>query len=223
MTPKEIPRPTSEARKARREASSGSIKRKRPQSEANEHLALSMSKKYDEYLKSEYWQLVSKAVKGRADFRCQVCNSQHDLQAHHRTYEHRGRELDHLSDLICMCRRCHGIFHGQLVPVAVSTPTPTKPTERPIREHKKTKGYVVPHEPVDKDMPEGESITLTKPLIRACMTSGTFTNATLRAFGVTRATMVAGWPSRLVGTILTRQQYRDALEGRFIYNSGRLI
>ena len=71
--------------------------------------------KYDEYLHSEYWHEVSRRVKERGDYRCQVCNSPHDLQAHHRTYEHRGNELQNLNDLICLCQRCHATFHGKTV------------------------------------------------------------------------------------------------------------
>ena len=69
-------------------------------------------KNYADYLTTDYWQKVSNAVKTRAGYRCQVCNSELDLQAHHRTYAHRGSEMDHLVDLICLCRRCHCIFHG---------------------------------------------------------------------------------------------------------------
>jgi len=68
--------------------------------------------RYAEYLKTDYWHAVTLAVKAKAGYRCQVCNSPHDLQAHHRTYEHRGSELDHLDDMTCLCRRCHSIFHG---------------------------------------------------------------------------------------------------------------
>lgn len=82
-----------------------------------------MSQKYNDYLKTDYWKAVSDAVKKRASYRCQLCNSQHDLSAHHRTYDHRGSELDFLDDLTALCRRCHDIFHGKafvssaLVPV----------------------------------------------------------------------------------------------------------
>lgn len=68
--------------------------------------------RYSDYLQTDYWKAVSDAVKKKADYRCQVCNSPHDLQAHHRSYAHRGHELDHLDDVTCLCRRCHGIFHG---------------------------------------------------------------------------------------------------------------
>lgn len=67
--------------------------------------------KYRNYLTTEYWQEVSRAVKARAGHRCQVCNTQFWLEAHHRTYAHRGNELEHLDDMICLCTRCHSIFH----------------------------------------------------------------------------------------------------------------
>lgn len=69
--------------------------------------------RYQSYLKTDYWQQVSLAVKRRADYRCQLCNSQHNLQAHHRSYQHRGRELEgnNLNDLICLCAACHELFH----------------------------------------------------------------------------------------------------------------
>lgn len=75
--------------------------------------------RYAEFLQSEYWLKVSDAVKTRAGYRCQVCNSPHDLAAHHRSYSHRGNELDHLDDLTCLCRRCHGTMSlPQPAPVA---------------------------------------------------------------------------------------------------------
>jgi hypothetical protein len=94
--------------------------------------------RYAEYLTSDYWKAVSEAVRAKAGYRCQICNSPHDLQAHHRSYAHRGRELDHLDDLTCLCRRCHEIFHGKRAapiqqPVAQqpkpapAAPVPSKP------------------------------------------------------------------------------------------------
>ena len=67
---------------------------------------------YSLYLSSPYWASVSEAVKRRANFRCQLCNSAQDLQAHHRTYEHKGREMEFLEDLTCLCCHCHGLFHS---------------------------------------------------------------------------------------------------------------
>jgi ribosomal protein L34E len=67
---------------------------------------------YKEYLQTPYWKEVSRVVKRRYGFRCGLCNSPLDLCAHHRTYEHRGKELDHLDDLICLCKKCHRTFHA---------------------------------------------------------------------------------------------------------------
>lgn len=66
---------------------------------------------YQAYLQTDYWKNVALEVKRRAGFKCQVCNSPHDLQAHHRTYKNRGNELKHLEDLTCLCDRCHGMYH----------------------------------------------------------------------------------------------------------------
>ena len=44
-----------------------------------------------------------------ADYRCQVCNSPHDLHVHHRTYERVGHEDP--ADLTVLCMWCHDLFH----------------------------------------------------------------------------------------------------------------
>ena len=170
--------------------------------------------KYQDYLKTDYWKAVALAVKKRAGYRCQVCNSQHDLQAHHRCYDNRGRELQHLDDLVCLCRRCHAIFHGQL---------PQPPVEKgrdgqvPARA---SKG--IDEAWVQSMMPAGDSIILTDELVRRCRTGAFgFTNATLRALDV-RPPLEKGWVKRLAGQVVSAESYRQALRGRFVYNSGKL-
>ncbi len=74
-----------------------------------------MKLSYQEYLNSNYWRLASDAVKAKAKYRCQVCNASSNLDAHHRTYENLGNELNHLDDLVCLCRTCHSMFHGKVV------------------------------------------------------------------------------------------------------------
>jgi len=181
-----------------------------------------MSEKYDDYLKSEYWVKVREAVKRRASFRCQVCNSQHDLQAHHRTYEHRGRELEFLDDLTCLCRRCHAIFHGKLVENVAKTeaPTPAKQVKQKVKAIKlgKAKGFIVSpiiDEEIEALMPPEDPIVLTHELVNRTRVNGSFTSATIRALGITN--MIKGWPSSLWGQAISRQQYREALRGRHIY------
>ena len=68
------------------------------------------------YLKSLRWRLLRWACKRRDGHRCRVCNGTVGLQAHHRTYTHRGRaELRYLfsgfrrelDDLTLLCNECH--------------------------------------------------------------------------------------------------------------------
>ena len=151
---------------------------------------------YQDYLKTDYWKAVSDAVKKRADYRCQLCNSQHDLCAHHRTYDHRGQELDHLSDLTCLCRRCHEIFHGKTEPK----------TNKPVLGD------------VDSLMPQGDAIRLNGKLLKLCATpAGGWTNFTMSALGECRNNK--GWRQRLLGKIVSRDAFRLALQGRFITGS----
>jgi hypothetical protein len=75
---------------------------------------------------------------------------------------------------------------------------------------------VTPHTEAEIGLPAGEVFTLTRSLIDACRVNRTFTVATMKAFGFTEMPE-DGWISRLVGKVLTREQYRSALEGRFIF------
>ena len=68
----------------------------------------------------------------------------------------------------------------------------------------------------------GDKVVLTRELINACRANGSFTNATLRALGMRRSNMMPGWPARLVGKEMSKDDYRKACEGKFLYNSGRL-
>lgn len=70
-----------------------------------------MGEIYQDYLQTEHWKEISKETKRLADYRCQVCNSDKELNVHHRTYERKGHELQ--SDLICLCRSCHELFHQE--------------------------------------------------------------------------------------------------------------
>jgi hypothetical protein len=65
---------------------------------------------YAKYLRSPEWARKRKGALERADHRCQVCNSPHELQAHHRTYERICKE-DH-GDLTVLCATCHTLFHA---------------------------------------------------------------------------------------------------------------
>jgi hypothetical protein len=72
---------------------------------------------YADYLKTDHWQSIRAETLDRCDNQCMVCNQDHGLDVHHRTYERRGRELP--GDTIALCRWCHDLFHanGRLAPI----------------------------------------------------------------------------------------------------------
>lgn len=168
---------------------------------------MTSAQRYSEYLKTDYWQAVTTAVKTRAKYRCQICNSPHDLNAHHRSYEHRGNELEHLDDLICLCRRCHETFHGKAAPQPVTS-------VKVVHVHGSTASDI---RDVERDMPDGTYFTLTRDLVFRCKTpAGGFTAETLKAFGLP-ARNCKGWVRRLVGKRIHREDYRRALQGRYMH------
>jgi hypothetical protein len=61
-------------------------------------------------MRSAKWQAKRAARLELAGHRCEVCNSPHEIQVHHRTYERWGNEL--VSDLLALCRTCHCLFHA---------------------------------------------------------------------------------------------------------------
>lgn len=68
---------------------------------------------YKGYLNSIYWQDVKRAVRMRDRFTCQHCGKRKLVEVHHLTYAHRGHEMEHLDDLICLCPACHDKVHGR--------------------------------------------------------------------------------------------------------------
>lgn len=186
-----------------------------------------MSEKYNDYLKTDYWKIVAEAVKKRADYRCQLCNSQHDLCAHHRTYDHRGNELNYLNDLVCLCRRCHEIFHGKIKiedkPKKLQK-FMSKQERRELRNSERREEAIIDHDKVEMDMPPGDGpIELTNELIQKCRSpNGGFTNAAIIPLGA-ELPLLSGWTSRLKGRTVSRAEYRQALEGRYIYGIKKLL
>jgi 5-methylcytosine-specific restriction endonuclease McrA len=74
-----------------------------------ERLAALRSMPYADYLETPEWWLVRECALDAAGFRCEVCNTDADLNVHHRTYRRRGEEL--LEDVTVLCRGCHQRFH----------------------------------------------------------------------------------------------------------------
>lgn len=174
---------------------------------------------YAIFLQSNYWFAVSMTVKSKAGMRCQVCNCPDGIQVHHRDYSNHGREHLNMEDLVVLCSNCHGLFHGHKTFV----PPPLRlRDEQRTSKFKLPKNFVVPHDPSEIVVPESDPIVLTNELVNACRANGSFTNATLRALGLKRRDVTSGWVSRLIGTTISREKYREAQEGKFIYKSGRL-
>lgn len=66
---------------------------------------------YKTFLRTEYWKIISARKKYTSKFRCQLCNSQDNLETHHTTYEIRGLEIFNMDKLIVLCKSCHSKHH----------------------------------------------------------------------------------------------------------------
>lgn len=67
---------------------------------------------YNEYLKTQHWELVQSAVLKRDLNRCADCGSykeEKSIEVHHITYIRRGKER--LEDLMTLCKDCHKERH----------------------------------------------------------------------------------------------------------------
>lgn len=69
---------------------------------------------YKEFLTTFYWDIVRQYKLKQASYKCDLCNTSKSLHVHHKTYEHRGEEYQHLSDLTVLCSNCHAKFHDKL-------------------------------------------------------------------------------------------------------------
>ena len=65
---------------------------------------------YEDYLRSDYWMRLRESVY-RRDRTCRVCNSDEDLQTHHRSYKHKGDFNKERKDLTLLCKECHELYH----------------------------------------------------------------------------------------------------------------
>lgn len=68
--------------------------------------------RYDDFLNTLYWQLVSQQVKHDANWHCEECGCRHNLVAHHNGYRLHGYEMFHVKELKCLCMECHERLHG---------------------------------------------------------------------------------------------------------------
>jgi hypothetical protein len=82
-----------------------------------------MTETYRECLRSPEWQARRKHELQRAGNKCQLCSGRHRLEVHHNTYERVGAEWS--TDLIVLCRACHGWHHRRLAARALA-PSPSR-------------------------------------------------------------------------------------------------
>lgn len=68
---------------------------------------------YSEFLKTPYWKSIAETVKDRDGNKCKRCGSNKRLHVHHLSYQHHGDELNHLEDLVTLCRTCHKEVHDE--------------------------------------------------------------------------------------------------------------
>lgn len=68
--------------------------------------------KYHDFLNTRYWKIIADYEKFRANRKCQLCNSETNVNVHHSTYEHHGLEIDYRNDLVILCNNCHEKFHN---------------------------------------------------------------------------------------------------------------
>lgn len=70
-----------------------------------------MNPRYQKYLNSAHWLSKRREALIRANYECQICESQIDLQVHHKKYNNLGNEQD--DDLIVVCEVCHTKHHRE--------------------------------------------------------------------------------------------------------------
>lgn len=87
-----------------------------------ERLAALRSMPYPDYLETDEWFNVRMSALDASGWRCQVCNTDEELEVHHRTYDRRGEEV--LEDVTVLCRGCHQRAHDtvELVPGGSAPP-----------------------------------------------------------------------------------------------------
>jgi hypothetical protein len=66
---------------------------------------------YKSFLETPYWKTVSYKRKAQCEFKCQLCNSNKNLETHHPTYDIKGKEVFNMKKLTVLCHACHEKHH----------------------------------------------------------------------------------------------------------------
>jgi hypothetical protein len=67
---------------------------------------------YAEYIKGSQWSLKADKCKNAAGQKCEICDSDRELEAHHFNYERLLKEES--EDVFCLCKECHTTYHLKL-------------------------------------------------------------------------------------------------------------
>jgi hypothetical protein len=193
---------------------------------------------YKKYLSTPEWKGISDFVKSRDEYKCKLCNTQHDLEVHHRSYQWIGKEKGHEVDLVTLCKRCHGMFHSK----GISTDEMLPKIKRSIRDKdfenlkieienlKRTNevmrgnenAHCLPQNPIK--IPDENEIILDSELINNLTTDkGGITGATMNCFkeaGIN--TKHKGWKHRAEGLVVSREWYIRAEKGRHLYTKSTI-
>lgn len=68
---------------------------------------------YDLYLKTEYRLKMRSIALSLYWKKCKICNSEDNINLHHRTYKNRWNYMKEIDDIIPLCRSCHSKFHDK--------------------------------------------------------------------------------------------------------------
>ena len=94
----------------------------------------SMSPEYPNYLKSPAWHTKKAQVLERDGYRCALCNTEDDLEVHHRNYDNIGKEP--LSDLTSLCRSCHQRYENDKQELSLGSHETIPTRSQPCDIHK---------------------------------------------------------------------------------------
>ena len=58
----------------------------------------------------KHWQQIRLKALERDNYKCTLCDSNLNLEVHHKTYKNKGNER--LNEIITLCRKCHKKIHS---------------------------------------------------------------------------------------------------------------
>ena len=197
---------------------------------------------YKKYLSTPEWKGISDFVKSRDEYKCKLCNTQHGLEVHHRSYQWIGKEKGHEVDLVTLCKGCHGMFHSKGISTDEMLPKIKPKIKRSIRDKdleqikieienlKRTNvlmcgnetAHYIPQNPIK--IPDENEIILDSELINNLTTDkGGVTGATMNCFKEAGIhTKHKGWKHRAEGLVVSREWYIRAEKGRHLYTKSTI-